>query len=192
MVEMILHGWQGLILGLLLLGHGISQTVATWGHGHGCLASAGITSENWKKTVCLQYFLIFFSWLASILYIYLINLFKMTHNEPNHHTCFNTHSFSVAACLLYRPTITVNKPHYSRNVDIQNSSSPRVQLFDLHLVLKKKTVQGTTIFFGMGGGHEFPKVPRQYCCDPPYLMIKNFMTPSRSYNVEETCNPQWA
>ena len=42
-----------------------------------------------------------------------------------------------------------------------------------------------TIFFGMGG-HEFPKVPRQYFCDPPYLMIKNFMTPLRSYNVEET------
>ena len=26
----------------------------------------------------------------------------------------------------------------------------------------------------------------------PYLMIKNFMNPLRSYNVEETCNPQCA
>ena len=46
MVEMILHGWQGLILGLPLLGHGISQLVTTWGHGHGCLASAGITAQG--------------------------------------------------------------------------------------------------------------------------------------------------
>ena len=39
--------------------------------------------------------------------------------------------------------------------------------------------------FLWNGGGVIPKVPRQYFCDPPYLMIKNFM----ASNVEETCNP---
>ena len=50
-------------------------------------------------------------------------------------------------------------------------------------------VRGGTIFFGIEGSYEFPKVPRQYFCGPPHMMIKNFMTPLRSYNVEETSNP---
>ena len=33
-------------LGTPLLDHGISQIVATWGHGHGYLASAGITTQG--------------------------------------------------------------------------------------------------------------------------------------------------
>ena len=56
MAIMILHGWQSLILGPTLIGHGVSQTVATWGHGHGCLPSVGITtpglpcrSIQWKR-----------------------------------------------------------------------------------------------------------------------------------------------
>ena len=44
---MILHSWQGLILGPhCYWGNGILQTVATWGHVHGCLASAGVTTRE--------------------------------------------------------------------------------------------------------------------------------------------------
>ena len=42
--------------------------------------------------------------------------------------------------------------------------------------IKRDNARGATIFFGMGG-HKFPKVPRQYFCDPPYLMIKKIYDP---------------
>ena len=51
-------------------------------------------------------------------------------------------------------------------------------------------LKGTPALMGLGivkirglpfsfefGGHEFPKVPRQYFCDCPYLMIKIFYDP---------------
>ena len=37
------------------------------------------------------------------------------------------------------------------------------------------------------GGHEFPKVPRQYFCDPLFDDQKFYDLPLRNYNVEETC-----
>ena len=71
-------------------------------------------------------------------------------------------------------------------------SQVRLHAYHKHLTnVYPNSYKEATIFFGIGG-HEFPKVPGQYFCDPPYLMIKNFMTPLRSYNVEETCNPQCA
>ena len=49
--------------------------------------------------------------------------------------------------------------------------------------------KGVTIFFEMGGVMNFQKYLGNIFVTP-YLMIKNFMTPPPSYNVEKTYNPQ--
>ena len=40
----------------------------------------------------------------------------------------------------------------------------------------KRSRKGATIFCGIGG-HEFPKVPRQYFCDPPIWWSKIWWHP---------------
>ena len=45
----------------------------------------------------------------------------------------------------------------------------------LHIMQWFSHILGATIFFGMGG-HKYPKLPRQYFCDPP-ISQKKFLWP---------------
>ena len=48
--------------------------------------------------------------------------------------------------------------------------------------------KGATIFFGMGG-HEFPKVPRQYFCDPLFDDQKFYDPPSGTTMLKKHVTP---